>query len=418
MRLQGTINLPPDKSITHRAFFIASIAQGRTRIINPLFAEDTLTTLKILAQLGVDVKKTKEEIEINGKGISNLREAQKALDCGNSGTTARLLMGLLTGLPYEYTLIGDASLSKRPMKRVVSPLSLLNSKIILTNDDYLPAKILPTTVKSNTVSLPTSSAQVKSAIMLAALKCTEETVLYLSGASRNHTELMLSYYGADISFSDQVIKISGKNELQGREITIPGDISSAAFFIVASLIVPDSEIILSNCGLNPTRTGILTVLNQIGAYYEILNQRIVNNELVGDVLIRFTKTLQPFIIGGDLIPLLIDEIPILALLATQIPGTSIIKDAKDARVKESDRLRNTYLNLRKLGCQIEELPDGFVITGKTELQSNVVDSFNDHRLSMMLKVAKLLNHNIEILNDECDKISYPNFEKDLSKLVK
>lgn len=418
MRLQGMLNLPPDKSITHRALLVGSIALGKTRIINPLISEDTLTSLKIIEQLGVTVYKTPEEIIIDGKGFSNLKNVLELLDCANSGTTARLLMGLLTGLPYEYTLVGDASLSKRPMQRVQFPLSALGGRIILTNDEYLPARILPAEVIASKINLNTSSAQVKSAVMLAALKSNEETVVNLPSSSRNHTELMLEYFGADITYTDKLIRISGKYPLEGRNVYIPGDISSASFFIVAAVIIPDSEIILANCGLNPTRTGILRVLEQIGAHYEILNLRTLNNELIGDLLIRYTPNLQPFTIGGDLIPLLIDEIPILALLATQIEGTSIIKDAQEARIKESDRLKNTYLNLKKLGCHIEESENGLIITGKSKLQANLVDSFCDHRLSMMLKIAKLLNPNIEILNADCDKISYPNFVEDLSKLVK
>ncbi|MDF2699275.1 MAG: aroE [Haloplasmataceae bacterium] len=418
MRLNGEINLPGDKSISHRAIMLNSVAYGSAKIYNFLNSEDCLATMNCFKQLGVNIKMYPNYVEVIGNGYEGLKKPNDVINCLNSGTTARLMMGILHGLPFETTLIGDESLSKRPMKRVVKFLDVLGSKIELTSNNYLPAVIKSTIVKNGRIDLDVSSAQVKSACILAALKHQEQTVIKELDYSRNHTELMLKYLGCDIEVNGLEIAVSGKNKLKCKDIYVPGDISSSAFFIVAALIVQNSEIIIRNCGINETRTGILKVLDMIGANYEILNKRIICNEEVGDLLITYTKDLKPFVIEKSLIPLLIDEIPVLALLATQIDGISYIKDASELRIKETDRIKVTTSELNKLGAHITETSDGMIINGYTKLSGNAVDSFDDHRMSMMLKVARLITDNMEIKNANCDKISYPNFEIDLMKLIK
>jgi len=418
MKLVGEIKLPGDKSITHRALMINSISKGKAKISNYLNSEDTNATINILQTLGVSINKNKDEIWITGKGFSGLRKPSTMLDCKNSGTSARLFMGLLSGLDFETILVGDQSLSKRPMFRVCKHLLSLNSNISLSKENFLPAYIFPSKIKASEVFLDISSAQVKSAVMLTALKSNKVTVIHELKKSRNHTEILLKYLGCDIETKGLTIKISGKKELVARDIKIPGDLSSAAFFIVAALIIPKSKIIIKDCSLNPTRTGILTVLKQICAKYKILNIKSSEYEVYGDILIEYTNNLQPFIINNSLIPLLIDEIPILALLATQISGVSYIKDVNELRIKETDRLKAIKVTLSSLGCDIIDVEDGLVIKGKTKLKPNIVDSYNDHRISMMLKIAQLICEEIEIKNDKCDSVSYPGFEKDLNKLLK
>ncbi len=416
--LYGEVTLPGDKSISHRAVMLNAISVGKAKITNILKSEDVKATIEILKSLSVKIIEKDNLLYVTGNGLMGLKKSAKPLDCKNSGTSARLLMGLLSGLPFSSTIIGDKSLSKRPMRRVVKHLEPLQANILLRQKDYLPAEILPCRLTSSEVYLDVSSAQVKSAVLLAALKAKNSTIIHELGPSRNHTELMLKYMGADIRVDGLRIQISGKHTLQAKDIKVPGDISSASFFIIACLITPDSEILIKNCGLNKTRTGILQVLDQIGAYYEIRNQRETCLETVGDLYIKYHDNLKPFIIDQSLIPLLIDEIPILTLLGTQIEGTSIIKDAKELRIKESDRIQTTCESLTKLGANIKELEDGMMIKGKTNICPNTVDTYYDHRISMMLKVAKILCEDIIIKHPNCDKISYPNFENDLNNLLK
>jgi 3-phosphoshikimate 1-carboxyvinyltransferase len=420
MKLEGKIILPGDKSISHRAIMLSSIANGRARITNLLKSEDTLATLAIFKQLGVEIEELEEEVIITGKGLDGLLETDEILDCQNSGTTARLLLGLFSGLPFKHdlTLTGDTSLSKRPMKRAVKPLQALGSHIDLTEGNYLPATINPSTLKSNRIELEVASAQVKSSVLLAALKCKEQSVIIEKQRTRNHTELMLSYMGCDLKVNGLEITISGKKPLIARDILVPGDISSAAFFMVAALVVPNSQITLVNCGINPTRIGILTILDQIGANYQLNNQHLFGNEAVCDLEISYTKDLKPFTITEEIVPELVDEIPILALLATQIEGDSIITGAGELRVKETDRIHAVVSELTKLGAHLEEREDGMVIKGKCELKANDTLSYHDHRISMMLKVARLMTGSFKIEGEECDHISYPQFEQDLNSLIK
>ncbi|QVK19604.1 3-phosphoshikimate 1-carboxyvinyltransferase [Mycoplasmatota bacterium] len=418
MKLSGEVILPGDKSISHRALLLSAISYGKAKIKHLLKSEDVKATIGVLKALGVEIVEDNDCVYVTGRGFEGLNEPIEILNCMNSGTTARLLLGLLSGLEISSVLNGDDSLSKRPMRRVVKHLECLQANILLTDKNYLPAEIMPSKLKGNEVFLDVSSAQVKSAVLLAALKVKEPTVIHELSTSRNHTELMLQSMGADISANDLTIRLSGKNRLNAVDIIVPGDISSAAYFIVACLITPDSEILIKDCGLNPTRIGILKVLDQIGAYYKIMNQKVICNEIVGDLYLKYQSNLKPLKLEKNLIPYLIDEIPILTLLATQIYGTSVIKDARELRVKESDRIKSTKSSLTLLGADIIELEDGMIINGKTNLTPNTVDSYYDHRISMMLKVAKIICGNIKIKHDDCDKISYPNFENDLRKLLK
>ncbi len=418
MRLIGEIILPGDKSISHRAVMFNAVSYGEAKITHLLKSDDVKATIHILKELGVEIIENEDAVYIKGKGFLGLHEPTGALNCMNSGTSARLFMGLLSGLDLRCELIGDESLSKRPMKRVVKHLIPLRANINLYENNYLPALILPSKLSPHEIFLDVSSAQVKSAVLLAALKIKDKTTLHELNASRNHTELMLKHMGADISVDGLTISISGKQSLKACDMDIPGDISSASFFIVACLITKGSSIVIKNCGLNPTRTGILTILKMINAHYEIKNQKTIFNEIVGDIHIAYQNNLKPFVIEKALVPLLIDEIPILTLLATQIEGTSTIRDAKELRVKESDRIKVTTQELNKLGAHITECDDGMIIEGKTILMPKKVDTHLDHRISMMLKVAKIICCDIYIQHSDCDAVSYPDFENDLMKLLK
>jgi 3-phosphoshikimate 1-carboxyvinyltransferase len=326
-------------------------------------------------------------------------------------------MGLLSGLPLgPITLKGDASLELRPMQRITKHLLPLGCQFLLKQDQFLPALILPSKLTPAKVTLEVASAQVKSAVILAALKSSKTTTIIESLQTRNHTELLLQAMGCELSVEGNTITVSGKHPLKAQNIVIPGDLSSAAFFIVAALIVPGSEINIKNCGINPTRTGILTVLDQIGADYQLKDRRYFGKELVCDLVVRYTNQLKPFVIGQDLVPLLIDEIPILTLLATQITGDSIITGALELRVKETDRITAVKTELSLLGAKIDELPDGLTIHGPTKLRPGTVNSYQDHRLSMMLKVARLLT-DLKIIGSDADAISYPNFEADLAQIT-
>lgn len=415
MALQGEIRVPSDKSITHRAIMLSSIAKGQSRIVNPLRSMDTDTTLSIMQSLGVTTTWDGDDLFIEG---STLEPHSSILDCGNAGTTVRLLMGLLSGRTFSTILTGDASLKKRPMRRVADPLRKLGANIILSHEDYLPGKVLPSKLHGGKLELSIASAQVKSAVLLAALNQKEKVTVKEFGTSRDHTERMIYYLDGQIKKDGPFITISGEKPLVGKEIVVPGDLSSAAFFIIAALIVPDSDITIRDVGLNPTRTGMLDVLKQTGAELFISNVRELNGEPIGDISVKYTKTLKPFIIHEALVPRVIDEIPILSLLGTQIEGISKIYGACELRVKETDRLKATAIELNKLGADVKELADGLEINGKSRLKEASVSSYGDHRMSMMLQIAELLTGPLEIQNRSADKISYPQFSSDLKQLLR
>lgn len=432
--LKGEITIPADKSISHRAVMFSSLAKGISEIKNFSHGADCLSTLEVFKKLGVKAEfKYDGTLVINSK--NGLTAPKKDLYCGNSGTTMRLVSGILAGQSFNSVLTGDESLSKRPMKRVITPLELMGAKIV-SNNFRAPLKIYGQSLQGVDYVSELASAQVKSCVLLAGLHASGKTSFTEPYLSRNHTELMLEYLGANIQGEKEKVK-SEKNintfhhspftfhykttvepsTLQARKLAIPGDISSAAFFIVAGLIVPNSEIILKNVGLNPTRTGILDVIEKMGADVEILDEKLVSNEKVGDIKIKYSE-LKACTIEGDIIPRLIDELPVIAVLATQAQGQTIVKDAQDLRNKESDRIKAIVTELKKLGADIEETEDGFIVSGKTKLKGGIeIETYHDHRLAMSLYVAGLICENpILIKKFEWVNISFPEFEKLMKSL--
>lgn len=406
--LKGSVTIPSDKSISHRAIMFTSLAKGKSIIKNFSKGQDPLSSLKVCKALGIDAEFSNEELIVKSKGI--LSAPQTHLDCGNSGTTMRLMSGILAGQNFNSTLIGDESLSKRPMKRVIEPLSLMGAKIE-SNEFKAPLKIYGQNLQPINYVSKLASAQVKSCILLAGMNIDGQTSFTEAYVSRNHTEIMLKYMGANISINNTTVTIE-KSELEPKTIEICGDISSAAYFIVAGLIVPNSKIILKNVGLNPTRTGILEVAEKMGGNIEILDKRNISGEDVGDIQISYSN-LNSCTIEGEIIPRLIDELPVIAILATQAKGTTIIKDAQDLRNKESDRIKAVVTELKKIGADIEETPDGFIINGKTNLKGDTeVETYHDHRLAMSLYVAGLIcDKPIAINGFEWVDISFPEFDR-------
>ena len=406
--LKGEIIVPADKSISHRAIILCSLAKGKSVIKNFSDGQDPNSTKEIFKKLGVDISQDGSSVTVISDG--NLKNyTDNIYPCANSGTTMRLLSGVLAGQDFESILIGDESLSRRPMKRIIEPLSLMGAKI--ESKDYkAPLKIYGQKLCGINYDSKLASAQVKSCLLLAGLFAdgvTRYTEPYLS---RNHTELMLKSMGANIKTENNTVSIE-KSILSPIELEIAGDISSAAFFIVAGLIVENSDIIIKNVGLNPTRTGILDVIKQMGAEIEILDKKEICSELVGDIRVKYSS-LEGCTIEGEIVPRLIDEIPIIAVLATQAQGKTIIKDAADLRNKESDRIDAVVAELRKLGANITPTPDGMIIEGKTKLAGGVeVETYHDHRLAMSLYVAGLVCEKDILINGfEWVDISFPNFE--------
>ena len=408
--LQGTVTIPADKSISHRAVIFSALAKGKSIIKNFSTGQDPHSTLRIFKNLGIDIQEKASNSTLIVKSTGKLSKYLDKLDCGNSGTTMRLLSGILAGQNFDSELIGDESLSKRPMKRIIEPLTLMGANI-LSNDNKAPLKIKASKLHSINYNSPIASAQVKSCILLAGLFADGKTTFTEPYISRNHTEILLKYMNANISTNETTVSIE-KSELNPIEIEICGDISSAAYFIAAALIVPNSQIILKNVGLNPTRTGILDIVKQMGGNLEILSQKEVCGELVGDIKVEYSQ-LKAIKISGEIIPRLIDEIPIIAVLATQADGETIIADAQDLRNKESDRISTIVNELKKLGAQIQETLDGMIINGRTELSGNCeLETYHDHRLAMSLYVAGLITKKeISINGFEWVNISFPEFEE-------
>ena len=405
--LNGVITTPADKSISHRAVILSSLAKGKSVIKNFSNGQDPLSTLKVCKNLGLEYE-LGDNLIINS--IGKYTEPKNSLDCGNSGTTMRFMSGVLAGQNFDSVLIGDESLSKRPMKRIIEPLALMGANI-QSNDGKAPLNIYGQNLHSIDYTSKLSSAQVKSCVLLAGLNCDGKTIYKEPYVSRDHTERMLKYMGANIQTKGNVTEIE-KSQLEPSVIEICGDISSASFFIVAGLIVPNSKIVLKNVGFNPTRTGIIDIVNKMGGSIEILDKREVSNEPVGDLRITYSN-LKACNIEGEIIPKLIDELPVIAVLATQAEGTTVIKDAQDLRNKESDRICAIVSELKKLGANIEETPDGFIVYGKTVLKGGTdVKTYHDHRLAMSLYIAGLICEKpINIEGFEWVNISFPNFEE-------
>lgn len=413
--LKGTLTIPADKSMSHRAIIFPSLAKGKSIIRSFSTGQDPHSTLNIFKILGVNIELIDDTtVEINSTG--KLSAPNIDLDCENSGTTMRLLTGVLASRDFKSTLVGDESLSKRPMKRVIEPLTQMGAQIT-SNNHKAPLNIVGQKLHSINFQSKIASAQVKSCILLAGLNTEGTTTVTEPFISRNHTEILLKHMGAKISTKGTTVSIE-KSELQPVEINIFGDISSAAYFIVAGLIVPNSEIILKNVGLNPTRTGILEVVKKMGGNIEILDEHETCGELVGDIKVKYSPELKGCEISGEIIPKLIDEIPIIAVLATQAEGQTTISDAQDLRNKESDRITAVVTELKKLGADIEEKPDGMIICGKTDLLGDCeIETYHDHRLAMSLYVAGLIcKKEIAINGFEWVNISFPEFEKMFEEL--
>lgn len=415
--LKGTVTIPGDKSISHRAVMFGSLAEGTTEITHFLKGADCLSTIACFRQMGISIEEKKDCILVHGKGLHGLSAPSTMLDTGNSGTTTRLISGILSGQPFESVLNGDASIQKRPMGRIITPLSQMGANITsLKGNGCAPLKIAPASLKGIHYQSPVASAQVKSAILLAGLYADGITSVTEPALSRNHTELMLSAFGAKVSSEGTTASICSAPRLVGQKIEVPGDISSAAYFIAAALMVPGSEVLIQNVGINPTRDGILRVCQEMGADITLLNQKEGSGEPSCDLLVKYSE-LKPASIGGDLIPTLIDEIPILAVLAAHAQGTTLIKDAQELKVKESNRIDTVVNALKAMGADVYATEDGMMIHGGTPLHGAVIDSFLDHRIAMSFAVAALCaSGETTILGRECVDISYPDFYKDLASL--
>ena len=409
--LKGSFELIGDKSISHRAVMFSSISKGHNKISNFLMGEDCLSTISCFRKMGVDIQIDGKDVYVKGNGLYGLKRPKEILDVGNSGTTTRLMMGILAGNKFDATLIGDNSIAKRPMKRVTDPLRLMGCNIEGKDDaNYTPIKIYGGDLKAIDYHMPVASAQVKSALILASLYANDTSFIYEKAKSRNHTEIMLKSFGADINVENLKISVNPVNELFSQDIYVPGDISSAAFIIVSALITKGSEVIIKNVGLNETRTGIIDVVKNMNGNIEIINERLVGGELVGDLLVRYTKDLCATTIDKDIIPRLIDEIPVIAVLATQAEGTTIIKDAQELKVKESNRIKSMVENLKILGADIEELEDGMIIKGKSKLNGGKIKTFKDHRIAMAFSTLNLISdEKIKLDDEDCINVSFPGY---------
>lgn len=415
--LSGSLAVPGDKSISHRSVMFGAISEGVTTVTNFLPGDDCLSTISCFRKLGVQIEENDNELRIIGKGLDGLIEPIEFLDVGNSGTTIRLMLGILSGRPFFAALQGDHSIGKRPMTRVTVPLREMGAQIEgRKNGEYTPIAIRGGNLKPITYQMPVASAQVKSSLLFAGLQAPGETTIVEKAESRDHTERMIRHFGGEIQKENGKITIKGGQKLSGTHVHVPGDISSAAFFLVAGAIIPNSEVTLKNVGLNPTRTGIIDVMNKMGADIQILKSEDKAFEPFGDLLIK-TSQLKGTIIEGDLIPRLIDEIPIIALLATQAEGTTIIKDAQELKVKETNRIDTVVNELKKLGANIVATDDGMIINGKSNLRGGMVSSHGDHRIGMMLAIAAAIcSEEVKLENPSAISVSYPNFFTHLNQL--
>lgn len=421
--LKGNIVVPGDKSISHRAVMFGAIANGKTTVHNFLQGADCLSTISCMKQLGIIVEKNNSDLVIHGKGLHGLTAPKDILDVGNSGTTLRLISGILSGQPFTSHLTGDASICKRPMNRIILPLTQMNAQIKSDSDNgCAPITIAPTNNESHHLTAisydsKVASAQVKSCILLAGLYADKITSVTEPYISRDHSERMLQSFGCELTRHETTVSIAAEQELFGTKIIVPGDISSAAYFIVAGLIVPDSDLLIQNVGINPTRDGIIEVLRSMGADIELENIRNQDTEPVCDIHVRSSK-LHQTTIEGSFIPRLIDEIPILAVAAAFAEGTTIIKDAQELKVKESNRIDVMVDQLKKMGADVTATEDGMIIRGGAPLHGAVIDSYNDHRIAMSFAIAGLAcKDSTTILRDACVAISYPDFYHDLNALT-
>lgn len=416
--VKGEIRVPGDKSISHRAALLGGMAFGETHVTNFLLGQDCLSTLRCLKQLGVAWERQGTEVWLQGEGMESWQEPTNVLDAGNSGTTFRLMLGVLAGSPFSITLSGDDSLRSRPMRRVTNPLKQMGATILgRSGGNLAPITMLGGQLQGQSFRTEVASAQVKSAIILAGLRANGETSVQEPSLSRDHTERMLRGFGVEIQSDKTFVKVQGGVRLTGQKVSVPGDISSAAFFLVLGSLVKQGEILLPDVGINPTRTGIIEVLQSMGANIELLEVSEICGEPRATVRVRPSQ-LKGIEIGGDMIPRLIDEIPILALAASLAEGETVIRDAAELRVKETDRIQKVAEGLNALGAKIEELPDGLRIQGQPSLRGGEISSFGDHRLAMAWAVAGMLSkEGVSVENMSAADVSYPNFLEVVKKVV-
>ncbi|MBC1791936.1 3-phosphoshikimate 1-carboxyvinyltransferase [Listeria booriae] len=414
--LNGTIRVPGDKSISHRSIMFGALANGTTTVSNFLKGEDCLSTIGVFRALGVRIEEFPDKIVVHGTGWDGLKRPDETLDVGNSGTTIRLMLGILAGRPFDATLEGDASIAKRPMGRVMLPLREMGAIFEAKDANFAPVKVTGTKLQPMTYTLPVASAQVKSAIIFAALQADGETIIIEKEKTRDHTEQMIRQFGGAITTDGLTIRVNGGQEFQGQNVVVPGDISSAAFFIVAGLIIPNSKIRLENVGLNPTRTGIIDVVKEMGGKITVEQTSKAGDEPAGTVIVE-TSDLKGIEIGGDIIPRLIDELPVIALLASQATGQTVIKDAEELKVKETNRIDAVVTELSKMGVALVGTDDGMIIEGNQTLHGATVQSYGDHRMGMMLQIAALLaDSDVTLEKAEAINVSYPSFFEDVASL--
>ena len=416
--LNGSIRVPGDKSISHRSIIFGSLAEGKTKVYDILRGEDVLSTMQVFRDLGVEIEDKEGVVTIQGVGMDGLKAPQNALDMGNSGTSIRLISGVLAGADFEVEMFGDDSLSKRPMDRVTLPLKKMGVTISGQTARDLPPLHLKGTKNLRPIhyELPIASAQVKSALIFAALQAQGQSVIVEKECTRNHTEDMLRQFGGHISVDGKKITVQAPQKLSGQKVVVPGDIPSAAFWLVAGLIVPNSHVVLKNVGINETRTGIIDVIRAMGGKLEMTD---IDSVAKSATLTVETSDLKGTEIGGALIPRLIDELPIIALLATQAEGVTTIKDAEELKVKETDRIQVVADSLNSMGAEITPTEDGMIIKGQSTLHGARVNTFGDHRIGMMTAIAALLVADGEVELDRAEAIntSYPSFFDDLETLI-
>lgn len=409
----GQIKVPGDKSISHRAVMLGSLANGVTEISGFLKGADCLSTIDCFRKMGIDIDINGENVTVHGNGLRGLKKPDEMLYTGNSGTTTRLLCGILAGQNFDTSITGDASIQKRPMGRVVKPLSMMGAKI---ENEYCPLYITGTKLHGIDYKMPVASAQVKTAIILAGLYADGETVIHEIEKSRDHTELMLSAMGADLTVDNLDITVKPTNDLTAVNVDVPGDISSAAFFLVLGAIMPNSQITVTNVGINPTRTGIIDVLKDMGADITLENVHTSAGETVADITVR-SSSLKGTTVGGDIIPRLIDELPIIAVAAVFADGQTVIKDAQELKVKETNRIRAVVDEFNKCGINITETDDGMIINGGKSIHGADFKTYGDHRMAMSLTVLAQLADGESTLDDsDCACVSYPTFFDDFYKL--
>jgi len=415
--LKGEITVPGDKSISHRGVMFGAIAEGITELTGFLDGADCRSTIACFRAMGIDITQEHDHVVIHGKGLHGLTSPKRMLDVGNSGTTTRLISGILAGQPFVSSLNGDESIQKRPMGRIITPLTQMGAYIKSIKDNgCAPLEIGGTPLHSIHYDSPVASAQVKSCVLLAGLYADGITSVTEPVISRNHTELMLKGFGADIKSNGLTASVQGNPRLIGQKIVVPGDISSAAYFIVAGLICPNADLLIKNVNTNPTRAGIIQVSKDMGGNIELLNNRIVSGEPVADIHVT-TSSLHGCEISGDIIPTLIDEIPVIAVMAACASGPTTIKDAAELKVKESNRIETVTENLRNMGCDITPTDDGMIIANQKPLHGALIKTYNDHRIAMSFAIAGLVaNSETTFDNENCCVISYPNFFETLKAL--